>query len=181
MDGYVASLIVIGYRLLVPVSILFWPLGGFFASMLADASDAMVLERTGWGLFGGNRYQFWDKGLDLWFLAFALIATRMYWTSPLARKIALVLFVWRALGVIVHLFWPHDVVYVLAPNIFEFFFIVWTVIEMWWPGFKLAGTNLYILLVAVTVPKIIQEYLMHFRYVDQTWNFFRTHLFWWLY
>ena len=60
MDGYTASIIVIGYRLLVPVSILVWPLGGFIASMLADASDADVLEKTGWGLFANGSYQYWD-------------------------------------------------------------------------------------------------------------------------
>jgi len=28
---------------------------------------------------------------------------------------------------------------------------------------------------------MIQEYLMHFRYIDQVWNFIRDHFFWWLY
>src|SRR3989344_536347 len=69
MDGLVASLAVIGYRFLVPFLILRYPLAGIFLAIAADASDAMIFEATGWGLFGGGaNYSYWDKALDIWFL-----------------------------------------------------------------------------------------------------------------
>jgi len=51
MDGFVVSLIVIGYRFFVPFTILRWSLAGIFLSIAADASDAMIFEATGWGLY----------------------------------------------------------------------------------------------------------------------------------
>ena len=65
MDGYTASIIVVGYRFLIPLTILRWPLAGYLLSMVADASDAMVLQSaTSWGLFSGSvGYSHWDKGL----------------------------------------------------------------------------------------------------------------------
>jgi len=47
MDGLVASLVVIGYRFLVPFLILRYPLAGIFLAIAADASDAMIFEATG--------------------------------------------------------------------------------------------------------------------------------------
>ncbi|MEK7638305.1 MAG: hypothetical protein AAB375_02690 [Patescibacteria group bacterium] len=186
MDGFTTSLIVIGYRLLLPLTILRWPLGGYIAAMLADASDAMVFEVTGWGLFSGSiGYSHWDKGLDIWYLLFGLLAVRKYWTEPLARKTAHWLFGWRALGVATYFFWPHRVVFLLAPSIFENFYLLWTVIRKWRPSFAKASEGKPSKIAAVVllagIPKFIQEYLMHYQYVDQTWNFFRDHLFWWIY
>ncbi len=182
MDGYTASLIVIAYRLLAPLTIMRWPFAGYVLCMLADASDAMVFEKTGWGLFQGNvGYTEWDKALDIWYLFFGFLATRKFWKEPLARKTAAVLFVWRALGVATFYVWPHRIVFLLAPSIFENFYLLWTAIRKWWPRFALTTRRWAIILAIASILKITQEYLMHYRYVDQTWNFFRTYLFWWLY
>lgn len=183
LDGYTASLLVVAYRALIPLTMLRWPLGGYVASMLADASDVMVLQSaTGWGLFSGSiGYSHWDKGLDIWYLTMGLIAVRKFWTEPLARKTAHWLYGWRLAGVVAYFLWPHRVVFVLAPSVFENFYLAWSAIRKWWPSFVLNARRLAIILLAVGIPKVIQEYLMHYRYVDQTWNFFRDHLFWWLY
>lgn len=186
MDGFAASLIVIGYRLLAPLTILRWPLAGILLAIVADTSDAMVFEKTGWGLFAGSAgYSYWDKGLDIWYLLFAWLATRKYWTEPLARYTANWLFWWRATGVMTFFIWPHRIIFVLAPSIFENFYIIWTAIQKWRPltswWRQLTIRRLVVIILVAAIPKIIQEYLMHYRFVDQTWNFFRTHFFWWLY
>lgn len=36
-------------------------------------------------------------------------------------------------------------------------------------------------IILVGLPKIAQEHVMHYKYPDQTWNFLRDHLFWWMY
>lgn len=182
MDGTLASLIVIGYRILVPLTMFRWPLAGIFLADAADASDAMVFEKTGWGLFSGSHgYTEYDKALDIWYLFIALLVARKYWTEPLARKTAHWLFAWRAAGVLTYYFWPHRVIFLLAPSVWENFYILWTAIRKWWPQWHLTARRWAVILTVAAVPKILQEYLMHYRYVDQTWIFFRTHLFWWLY
>ena len=182
------SLIVIGYRILVPFTMLRWPVAGIFLAIIADASDAMIFEATGWGLFGGQggiNYSYWDKGLDLWYLFFAWLAVQKFWTEPLARTTASVLFWWRLAGVVLFFLWPHRIVFTLAPSIFENFYILWSVSRKWFPSFAKSAAErpkqfIAILLIAA-LPKIAQEMMMHWFFENQTWEFFRTYIFWWLY
>lgn len=182
MDGFFISLVVIGYRFLVPFTILKWPLAGILLSIAADASDAMIFEATGWGLFGGgSNYSYWDKTLDIWYLFFAWLAARKFWSEPLALKTANVLFWWRAIGVAVFFIWPERIIFVLAPSIFENFYIIWAVIRKWRPTWNLTPKRLAIIVSIAAIPKIIQEIMMHWFFENQTWYFFRTYVFWWLY
>lgn len=182
MDGFTISLIVIGYRFLAPFTILRWPLFGIFLSIAADASDVMIFEATGWGLFGGGlNYSYWDKALDIWYLFFAWLAARKFWSEPLALKTANVLFWWRAAGVAAFFIWPERVIFVLAPSIFENFYILWAVIRKWRPTWALNWKRLTIVISIAAVPKIAQEIMMHWLFENQTWHFFRTYVFWWLY
>ena len=73
-----AAIIVIALRLVVPLTILRWPLAGGLASMLLDAVDlvdaiASVLGEP--GEFGPFYAQI-DKWLDLWYLSLELVVVR---------------------------------------------------------------------------------------------------------
>ena len=182
MDGFAVSLIVISYRFLVPFTILRYPLVGIFLAIAADASDAMIFEATGWGLFeGGSNYSYWDKALDIWYLFFAWLAARKFWQESLALKTANVLFWWRAAGVLAFFIWPQRIIFVFAPSIFENFYILYTIIRKWRPNWTLTWKRLAIVISIAAVPKIIQEIAMHWLFENQTWYFFRTYVFWWLY
>jgi len=98
-----AALIVIGLRLLVPLSILRWPLAGALASMLLDAVDVILVDAIA-SVLGqpgefGPLYAQIDKWLDLWYLSLELVVTRR-WREPLVRRAAAGLFTWRLIGVI---------------------------------------------------------------------------------
>jgi hypothetical protein len=186
MDGFTLSLIVVAYRFLIPLLVLRWPLGGYLLAMLADASDAMVLQGSDWGLFGGDHgYSNWDKALDLWMLTMALVATRKFWNERPARTAAVVLYAWRAAAIVTYYFWPHRIIFLFGPSIFENFYLMWGALRKWWPDaarrWASSALSFTLILLAATIPKVAQEYLMHYRYEDQTWNFFRTHIFFWLY
>ena len=70
---------------------------------------------------------------------------------------------------------------ILAPNIFENFYVFWVVVLRFFPRFSLTRKRLLIVLLAVGIPKIIQEYMMHSLFINQTWGFFREYVFFWLY
>ena len=179
----IASIVIILVRLLVPFTIFRWPLGGALLAIAADASDVMTFERFGYGFFdyfGTNTYHNLDKFFDTYYLFFELLIARK-WTSVLARRTAVSLFWLRFSGVILFEITRVRWLFVLTPNIFENFYIFWTVVLKWFKNFKLTKTKLLLILIIVGVPKIVQEYLMHFKYVDQTWNFLRDTFFWWLY
>lgn len=179
MSGEFVSVIIVLLRLVVPFSILRWPLAGILLSIAADASDVMIFEVTGYGFFDGIYHRL-DKVFDIYYLFFAwLIALK--WEDVLARRTATLFFWWRAAGVAAFEATGYRPLFLIAPSIFENFYIFRLIAVKIKPSFTFTMRSLLIVLLAVGIPKIVQEYIMHFRYIDQVWNFIRDNLFWWLY
>jgi hypothetical protein len=178
--GEIASIAVILIRTFVPFAILRWPLGGIILAIVGDVSDVMIFEKFGWGFFGGGDYHKIDKFFDIYYLFFAFLIVRN-WKNALARRTAKMLFLWRFIGFAIFEFTGFRPVFFLAPNIFEYFYLFWTVIIKFFPSFILTPLRLIATLLILGLPKVAQEYIMHYKYADQTWNFIRDHFFWWLY
>jgi hypothetical protein len=180
MEGEIASLIVIIIRTVVPLSVLRWPLFGAILVILADCSDVMIMQKYGWGYFGNNSYHIFDKIFDTYYLFLEYLVVHR-WQNILARRTAKWLFLWRFAGFAVFEFFGFRSAFALAPNIFEHFYLAWTFISKYFKSFILTPAKLIVILFIVGAPKIVQEYLMHYKYPDQTWNFIRDHFFRWLY
>jgi len=177
------SILVILYRTFIPFTIFRWPLGGAILSMLADASDVMLFQQFGYGYFdyfGPNGYHFFDKFFDTYYLFFEFLVA-LKWTNALARRTAAGLFILRFSGAVLFELTKIRWLFVFAPNIFENFYLFYTIAKKWTRFETTSAKKLTIVLLVVGIPKIIQEYLMHFVYVDRTWNFLRNTFFWWLY
>ena len=82
-----AAAIVIALRVIVPFSILRWPLGGALASMLVDALDVVLVDALarafGEPLEFGAFYSQIDKWLDTWYLG---IEGFVAWRWPESRQ-----------------------------------------------------------------------------------------------
>lgn len=165
----IVSVVIIIVRLLLPLTILRWPLGGTIACIIADTFDHYALRAAGFGLFSGGHYQVLDKILDTWYLCFLLIVM-LRWKNPLARRTGIVLFVVRFVGFAVFEISGWRPVFVIFPNVVEYFFLLWTIILKWFPRFRLTRRRLAIILVLVTIPKLYQELMMHVVYVDQKFS-----------
>lgn len=61
-----AIMVVTIIRLVAPLTILRWPLGGVLVSILADALDQNILRL--FGIYTFDDYQKWDKALDIYYL-----------------------------------------------------------------------------------------------------------------
>jgi hypothetical protein len=99
----IAIPLVIALRVLVPLTILRWPLGGALLAMAFDALDVVLVDSIGLltGETGGFRsnYQTIDKSLDIYYMSIeALVSLR--WTNHLARNASIVLFVYRIVGMV---------------------------------------------------------------------------------
>ena len=148
-------------RLVVPISILRFPLGGMLASMYADAID--------WDIIGVTSkqkdliYQNWDKALDVYALFFVVWMVRK-WKDVWARRTALGFFIYRIIGVI--LFWVTGwrPWLFFFPNVFENFVILCLII--FWLSKKkqlyLDRIQKIMMLIVLIIPKMIQEYFQHF-------------------
>ena len=163
--------IVVLVRLIVPVSIFRWPLAGGLAAMLVDALDVVLIEIIGQG--GFSHYAALDKGLDMYYLTFELLVS-LRW-QPLARWASAALFAYRAAGFVVFEATQERVFLLVFPNVFENFYLVYLVLRKIAPAWQLTAGRLAALLVLVTVPKLGQEYLLHYAEA-QPWDWLKRNV-----
>ena len=122
--------IVIILRLVVPLLMFRWPVGGMFAAIMADNIDTILIQIIGHGTF--ENYTLTDKLLDLYMLVvFAYFC--LTWENKVARFTGVALFWYRLIGVIVLSEANDRSLLFFFPNVFEFFFIYQSVTLKWWP------------------------------------------------
>jgi hypothetical protein len=163
--------IVIVLRLVVPLSIPRWPLAGGIVSMLIDALDVVIIELIGLGGFA--HYAALDKGLDIYYLAFEACVA-LGW-EPLARWSALSLFAYRAIGFVAFEATQERVLLLVFPNVFENFYLAYLVLLRAVADFRLTPSRLVTLLVVVTLPKLGQEYILHYA-EWQPWDWIKRNV-----
>ncbi len=157
-------------RLIVPVSILRFPLWGIVASMFADGSD--------WNLIGikskamDEAYQRWDKSMDLYAYLFTLWIV-IQWKDKWAKRIAIGLFGYRMVGQILFFITKWRAILFFFPNLFENFVIVCLII--FWRTRKqklnLDFGQKGLIMAVLIVPKMFQEYFQHIL-VKQPWEIY---------
>lgn len=176
--GISVLVFVFGTRGIAPFFLFRWPFWGGLACILADATDTMFQDLVGSSILS-EHYHNIDKAFDTYYLAGeALVAAR--WADPLARWTALVLFGMRAVAVAIYeLFDVRGVFLYIGPNVFENFYL-WIAANLTAdPAYRVASVRrLAVIVVFVGVPKLLQEYVMH--YLDsQTWHFVKRYILLW--
>ena len=148
-------------RLVVPFLILRFPLLGILASMVADGADWILIGVTSNEI--DAVYQNWDKAMDSYSFLF-IVWVVWHWRDSWTRSVALGLFGYRILGVV--LFWITGTRAMLFffPNVFENFVIVCLILFGMSKRKKLNLNPMQkaLMLSVLIVPKMIQEYFQHF-------------------
>lgn len=177
----IVPFLVIAIRILVPFTIPRWPFWGMLLAAAADASDVIILDKFGWGILEGRGiYHELDKFFDIYYLSFAAYTT-LQWENALLRRTALALFFWRLAGVIVFEITQIRQIFFFAPNIFENFYLIVSGLRLFFPASHINNLKRFLLVLLIAaLPKIIQEYIMHYLEFP-TWVFFRSYFFFWLY
>ncbi len=165
------ALIVIALRLLIPLTILRWPLFGGIASMIIDTLDVVLISLMHLGGFDG-RYHTVDKVLDSYYLSIEFYVA-LGWTNAWARWPALLLFPYRMIGVVLFEITHDRIMLFIFPNLFENWWLYVAAVTRFWPqltpsSWRSTLTPLGLLL----VPKMAQEYLLHFAEA-QPWDWFK--------
>jgi hypothetical protein len=165
---------VIGLRLIVPLLILKKPLAGGIIAMLLDALDVVIVEWFGPGGMG-DHYHSLDKVLDLYYLGLeAWVA--LTWTESLPRITAIVLFLYRVVGVILFEITGSRSLLFIFPNLFEHWFLFYLFRNWLFPGLRLdTWRRIAMWLVILYIPKLGQEYLLHVAEA-QPWDWIKTRL-----
>ncbi|HMO53707.1 MAG TPA: hypothetical protein PJ994_04320, partial [Tepidiformaceae bacterium] len=151
---------VLALRFLLPLSILRYPLPGILAAMLADSIDGAIFDSyTSVSL---ENYQFYDKSLDIYYLAIAYIATLRNWVDPAALRIAQFLWYYRLFGVALFATMDARVLLFIFPATFEYFFIFYEAVRLRWNPEALGlGTLLGVAAGSWVFLKLPQEYWLH--------------------
>ena len=173
--GFTALIAVFAIRFTLPITILKWPLGGFLLAILGDISDVMILQKWPPDIDPLYYHRF-DKFFDTYYLFFAFLASRR-WPDRPVKKTAAWLFAWRFEGFAIYEATGFQAVFALAPNIFENFYAFGAVVHKWFQNYRLTTRRLVLWLLILGLPKVFQEYIMHYRYPGSAWPFFRDNLF----
>jgi hypothetical protein len=166
--------IIIFLRVFVPLAILRWPVAGGVAAMLLDGADVILIEQFGQGGFG-DHYAETDKLLDSWYLGLELWVA-FTWKSAWARWTAVALFAYRVVGVIVFESTHARIALFIFPNLFENWWLYCAIVMRWRPSLTPRDwPTTLIPLVALLVPKMAQEYLLHYAEA-KPWNWTKEQL-----
>ena len=172
--------IVIALRVILPLTILRWPLAGGLLAMLVDALDVVLVDAIArqMGVPGefGSTYAQLDKWLDTYYLAIEAVVVRR-WPEALLRGTALALFGWRLIGVILFEATALRPLLVLFPNLFENLYLYVLIARRFAPRFlPQTPAQMVLLLLTLYVPKAIQEWALHWEELHP-WQWLRSTLF----
>jgi hypothetical protein len=153
--------IIIAMRLIVPLLIFRHPFLGGVAAALADTIDVVLVSLMNIGGFG-DYYHTTDKLLDTYYLSIELYVA-LGWENQYARWVCAVLFPYRVAGVLLFELTGHRVMLFIFPNLFENWWL-WCAFTMTYaPRFEPRSVQASVIaLLVLLVPKMVQEYMLHF-------------------
>ena len=166
-----AQIVIVGIivaRLLVPLTIIRFPLPGIIACLVLDAVDQTVFQALAPGA-DLSGYQSYDKALDIYYLVIAYMATLRNWTNRFAVSIARFLILYRLVGVVLFELTGQRWMLFIFPNTFEYFFIFYEAVRLFWDPRRmdrqvLLGATAFIWIVI----KLPQEWWIHIAQLDTT-------------
>lgn len=164
--GVVVFVGVVLARFLVPLAIPRFPLPGIVLSLVIDAVDQTVFEAFD---VEPTNYQSYDKALDIYYLTITYLSTLRDWTNGLAFRISQFLWYYRLVGVVVFELSGARAALLIFPNTFEYFFIFYEVVRLWWSPKRLTRRVLIGAAAAIWIGiKLPQEYWIHVAQLDLT-------------
>ncbi len=151
---------VVALRFLIPLLIPRFPLPAILAALVIDAADQTIFQNyTDLDLTG---YQGYDKALDIYYLTIAYLSTLRNWTDPFAFSVGRFLWYYRLLGVLLFELFDVRALLIIFPNTFEYFFIAYEVVRLWWNPERLTRRQVIGLAAFIWVfIKLPQEWWIH--------------------
>ncbi|WP_374687543.1 hypothetical protein [Promineifilum sp.] len=164
---WLVFILVVGLRFLLPLLIPFFPLPAIVACLLLDGVDQTIFQVfTNLPLDG---YQSYDKALDIYYLSVAYIATFRNWTNDYAFQVSRFLYYYRLVGVVLFELLGLRALLLIFPNTFEYFFIWYEAVRLWWEPRRLSRRTILIAAAAIwIVIKLPQEWWIHIAQRDVT-------------
>ena len=157
------EVVIAGVRVVGSLPVLWWPFAGGILAVLVDFSDLFMMNLLDLG--GVRDYQTFDKWVDqVYMVAFLVVALR--WRG-VPRTVAVALFAYRIVGVVVFEFTASRGVLLFFPNVFEFWFLFVAAALRFKPDYIITWRRAALWLVLLLALKEFQEYALHWgRWLD---------------
>ena len=152
---------------MVPLTILRWPLLGALLAILADTLDIVIFSIWGFPTWG---YQELDKILDLYYLFLEVLVVQRWLLFE--RSVASCLFAYRLIGVALFEITSTRFLLFVFPNMFEMYFLFVLIAARFAPAYVLTPLRTLAWLAFLLIPKMLQEYLLHWARVLDDLVFF---------
>ncbi len=160
-DDVVIVLLVLGARLLVPLTIPKFPLPASLAAIIADFMDGTAAYQA-FATVGLTDYQGYDKALDVYYLSIQYLSTMRNWGNLFAFNMGRLLFYYRLAGGLLFEVIQIRALFLFFPNAFEYFFLFYEAVRLRWDPRRMGRALLIGTAFAVWVLiKIPQEYWIH--------------------
>jgi hypothetical protein len=177
-EDITALVLIVLVRGLTPLLVLRWPFWGALLCIAADGFDTFALDILQATAIKG-RYHYVDKFFDTYYLSFEAWVVYRRWTDALARRTALALYALRLAAAILFELTHTRQLFFIGANVFENFYIYVAGRLEIDAAYRIKNLRrLVLVLLFVGAPKILQEYVMHYR-ESQTWRFVRENIFMW--
>jgi hypothetical protein len=173
-------LLIIAIRGLAPLLLLRWPFWGALVCIVADVSDSAIQDLLGVDILGGSYHRV-DKAFDTYYLSFEAWIAWSRWSDALARPAALVLYGARLAAVVAFELTGVRALFLAGANVFENFYLYMAARLEIDQSYRIRDrAQLALVLLIVGAPKLLQEYVMHYR-ESQTWDFVTKRILtpWW--
>lgn len=160
-------ILIVASRLIAPLWIPRFPLPGIIVALVLDGIDGGLLSI--FTTMSAEYYQSYDKALDIYYLTIAYLSTVRNWTNPFAIRVAMALFYYRLVGVLLFEFFESRAVLLIFANTFEYFFIFYEAARLRWI-MRNVSRKTFIIAAAIIwiVIKLPQEYWLHIAQRDVT-------------
>ena len=158
---------ILAVRLIVPLFIPRFPLPAILICLVVDAADQSILQQA--TDFSLDRYQSFDKALDIYYLAVAYLTVFRNWTNGFAIIVAAFLWYYRLVGVLLFEIFGERWLLLLFPNTFEYFFIAYCVVQTRWDPRRVSNRGMIKLAAFIWIfIKLPQEWWIHVAQLDFT-------------
>lgn len=166
-------LVVTFLRFFLPLTIFRWPLLGGIVCLLLDALDVVILDIIDTG--GFSNYHSTDKYLDMYYLSIEAYVS-LFWKNSLARNTSIFLFIYRGIGVVLFEITQLRLVLFIFQNLFENFYLFYLGYKKVFKRDPIKNIrSLIIVLVICLIPKIPQEYMLHYKQA-QPWGWIKNNI-----
>ena len=168
-------IVVIGLRLLLPLTIPYFPIVGVVSCLLLDAVDQTIFQQ--FPAIPLDSYQSYDKALDIYYLTITYLSTFRNWTNQPAFRVNQALFYYRLVGVAAFELTQIRALLLVFPNTFEYFFIFYELVRMRWDPARMSRKMVIVAAALIWVfIKLPQEWWIHIAQLDTT-DFIKEELF----